>query len=169
MFLYETKTKTYGELLFKYLFILRIQILKVFNSLDFNLHLTVIIKISISIISYLVLFSTPGLLWHGGRWRQFTKSFRENETTVIGIAYDGAQGTLTYYKDGDCLGVAFRGLNKVVSSGEDLYPIVTSTAAKTEMTLGMTLRGFDNLQVRRIILLLFNMFSYKIYVQSLKY
>ena len=89
--------------------------------------------------------SHKGVLWHNGCWKQFTKPFRENEATTIGMCLDWPQGTLTYFKDGVCLGVAFRGLNKVT---EDLYPMVSSTAAKTEMTLGLCLRGFDNLQDR---------------------
>lgn len=43
----------------------------------------------------------------------YTKGFRENHPTQIGVLYDGIEGTLTYYKDGKCLGVAFRGLDKV--------------------------------------------------------
>lgn len=89
--------------------------------------------------------SHKGLLWHGGKWRQYTRPFRENEPTTVGIKFDWYQGTLTFYKDGECLGVAFSGLNSVK---EELYPIVCSTAAKTEMSLGLTLRGFDSLQDR---------------------
>jgi SPRY domain-containing SOCS box protein 3 len=44
-----------------------------------------------------------------------------------------------------CLGVAFTGLNEVA---EPLYPIVCSTAAKTEMALGVLKRDFVNLQDR---------------------
>lgn len=54
-------------------------------------------------------------------------------------------GTLTYFKDGKCLGVAFKGLNKVK---EPLYPMISSTAAKTEMVLENTRRDFVNLQDR---------------------
>ena len=54
--------------------------------------------------------------------------FRENIATTIGLYFDGVAGTLTYYKDGACLGVAFTGLQDVT---EPLYPIVCSTAAKT--------------------------------------
>ena len=89
--------------------------------------------------------SHKGLLWHNGKWRQYTKAFRENEATVVGVLLDMTQGTLTYYKDGMCLGVAFSGMNKVEG---DLYPIICSTAAKTEMGLGVTMRGFTDLQDR---------------------
>lgn len=89
--------------------------------------------------------SHKGMLWHNGKWTQYTKPFRENEATTVGLLFDGIQGTLTYYKDGQCLGVAFTGLNDI---DEPLYPIVCSTAAKTEMTLGVLRRDFLNLQDR---------------------
>ena len=54
-------------------------------------------------------------------------------------------GTLTYYKDGKNLGVAFTGLAAIE---EPLYPIICSTAAKTEMALGLTKREFISIQDR---------------------
>ena len=48
--------------------------------------------------------------------------------TTIGLYFDGVAGTLTYYKDGMCLGVAFTNLQDVT---EPLYPIVCSTAYRT--------------------------------------
>ncbi|XP_013777986.2 SPRY domain-containing SOCS box protein 3-like [Limulus polyphemus] len=89
--------------------------------------------------------SHKGLLWHNGEWRKFTKPFRENEATTVGLLFDGHQGTLTYFKDGICLGIGFSGLNLVE---DDLYPVVCSTAAKTEMTLSHMRRDFYNLQDR---------------------
>lgn len=89
--------------------------------------------------------SHKGLLWHGGTWYHYTKPFRENEATTVGILFDGVNGTLTYYKDGKCLGVAFRGLNEIK---DNLFPMVCSTAAKTEMTLAGMKRDFVNLQDR---------------------
>lgn len=89
--------------------------------------------------------SHKGLLWHRGTGLHFTKRFIENQATQIGLLFDGINGTLTYYKDGKRLGVAFRGLNEIK---KPLYPIVTSTAAKTEMTLAETRRDFVNLQDR---------------------
>ena len=73
---------------------------------------------------------------------------RENVATTIGIYFDGCNGTLTYYKDGACLGRAFAGLAEVE---EPLYPIVCSTAAKTEMALGVMKREFFSLQVKPIL------------------
>ncbi|XP_017095499.3 SPRY domain-containing SOCS box protein 3 isoform X2 [Drosophila bipectinata] len=89
--------------------------------------------------------SHKGVLWHKGVALLYTKRFRENHPTQIGVLFDGIEGTLTYYKDGKCLGVAFRGLNQI---DEPLYPIVCSTAAKTEMTLKCTRREFVSLQDR---------------------
>lgn len=89
--------------------------------------------------------SHKGLLWHGGKWFYYTKPFRENKATKVGILFDGIAGTITYYKDDKCLGVAFSGLSDIK---EPLYPIVCSTAAKTEMALGAMKRDFVNLQDR---------------------
>lgn len=89
--------------------------------------------------------SHKGLVWHGGIGYSFTKRFVENQSTKIGLLFDGINGTLTYYKDGECLGVAFHGLNKIK---KPLYPIVTSTAAKTEMIIAEQRRDFVNLQDR---------------------
>lgn len=89
--------------------------------------------------------SHKGLLWHNGFAYNYTKRFKENLPTTVGILFDGIAGTLTFYKDRVCLGVAFRGLNKIK---EPLYPIVCSTAAKTEMMLTELRRDFVNLQDR---------------------
>lgn len=89
--------------------------------------------------------SHKGMLWHAHNARPYTKPFRENVETTIGVYFDGLEGTLTYFKDGLNLGVAFSGLNDV---SEPLYPMVCSTAAKTEMALGVTKREFHSLQDR---------------------
>ena len=94
--------------------------------------------------------SHRGLLWHNGKSRKYTKPFKENESTKVGILYDGVKGTLTYYKDGVCLGEAFSGLNQL---NNDLYPMVASTAARTEMRIGVRKRSFTSLQDRcRVII-----------------
>lgn len=64
---------------------------------------------------------------------------------MLGMLFDGRRGTLTYYKDGTCLGVAFRDLHRV---REPLYPAVSSTAAKTEMCLANARRDYAGLQDR---------------------
>ena len=68
-----------------------------------------------------ILTHSQGFLWHGGKHRQYTKPFRENVATTVGIFFDGVAGTLTYFKDGVSLGVAFDRLNEV---HEPLYPSV---------------------------------------------
>lgn len=89
--------------------------------------------------------SHKGLLWHNGKYFEYTKPFSENRETKIGVFFDGIAGTLTYYKDGECLGVAFRGLQDIK---EPLFPIISSSAAKTEITLRIMKRDFVNLQDR---------------------
>ncbi|XP_014248161.1 SPRY domain-containing SOCS box protein 3 [Cimex lectularius] len=89
--------------------------------------------------------SHKGLVFHSGKWAYFTKPFKENEPTTVGILFDGIAGTITFYKDGKCLGVAFKNLHKVT---KNLYPIISSTAAKTEMVLVTMKRDFVNLQDR---------------------
>ena len=89
--------------------------------------------------------SHKGLLWNGGRHKQYIKAFRRNIATTIGLYFDGILGTLTYYKDGVSLGVAFTGLQDIK---DPLFPIVCSTAAKTEMSLGVLKRDFQSLQDR---------------------
>lgn len=89
--------------------------------------------------------SHKGYVWHDGIAYHYTTRFVENEPTRIGILFDGINGTLTYYKDGECLGVAFRGLNKIKKR---LYPVISSTAAKTEMVLAEQRHEFVGLQDR---------------------
>lgn len=89
--------------------------------------------------------SHKGQAWYSGICKQYTKPFRENEATTIGLLFNGLKGTLTYYKDGECLGVAFEDLHKIQ---DNLYPMVSSTAAKTEMTLLNCRRCFTSLQDR---------------------
>jgi len=88
--------------------------------------------------------SHKGRIWHAGRYKSYTEPFR-NIPTLIGVYFDGLAGTLTYYKDGVSLGIAFIDLQNVT---EQLYPIVCSTAAKTEMSLGLLKQDFQNLQDR---------------------
>ncbi|XP_019641695.1 PREDICTED: SPRY domain-containing SOCS box protein 3-like [Branchiostoma belcheri] len=84
-----------------------------------------------------------GILWHKGVDRPFAEPFAENTPTTVGLLY--CKGTLTYYRDGKCLGEAFKGLEKYEG---DLFPMIASTAAKTEMVLGATKREYPSLQDR---------------------
>lgn len=89
--------------------------------------------------------SHRGLIWHSGNSEKYCRPFRENYSTIVGLLFDGIYGTLTYFKDGVNLGVAFRNLNKIV---EPLYPIVSSTSMRSLMTLRRTEHEFVSLQDR---------------------
>lgn len=69
-----------------------------------------------------------GTLHHDGKTREYTKKFERG--SVIGCHLDLWKGTLSFYKNGEPLGVAFEGL-----LGKQLYPIISSTAARTRMKL----------------------------------
>ena len=49
---------------------------------------------------------------------------------MIGVKLNLYDGTLTYFKSGQCLGVAFTGLNQLQ---EPLFPLISSTAEDTEL------------------------------------
>lgn len=84
-------------------------------------------------------------MWHNGKWKEYTKPFQENCSTRIGCLFDGQNGTITFYKDGKSLGIAFSGLNKIK---ENLYPTISSTAAQSQFILTITRREYLNLQDR---------------------
>ncbi len=89
--------------------------------------------------------SHKGLLWHDGVLRPYTNPFQENEPFTIGTLFDGPRGTLTFYKDGVNLRIAFTGLDWIE---DGLYPLVCSPSIRTQMSLGLRLRGYRNLQDR---------------------
>ena len=76
----------------------------------------------------------------------FTEHFYEQPKTetVIGVLLDRNLGTLSYYKNGVSLGVAFREIN---DKQYDLFPCVKGSHG-TRMTLGRRFRSFNNLQDR---------------------
>ena len=53
-----------------------------------------------------------GTIWHNGVSHKYCEPFYEPKT-VIGCHLNLYDGTLTFYKNGQNLGVAFRGLNRV--------------------------------------------------------
>lgn len=69
-----------------------------------------------------------GTLHHNGKTREYTKKFERG--AIIGCHLDLWKGTLSFYKNGEPLGVAFEGL-----LGKSLYPMISSTAARTKMKL----------------------------------
>ena len=42
--------------------------------------------------------SHKGTIWHDGKQSTFTEPFKENVATVVGIYFDGVQGTIRYFK-----------------------------------------------------------------------
>lgn len=69
-----------------------------------------------------------GTLHHNGKTKDYTNKFERG--SIIGCHLDLWKGTLSFYKDGEPLGVAFDGL-----LGKQLYPMISSTAARTRMSL----------------------------------
>ncbi|XP_041363839.1 SPRY domain-containing SOCS box protein 3-like [Gigantopelta aegis] len=76
--------------------------------------------------------SYKGTICHAGKSSQYCEPFY-NKRTTIGCFLDIQGGTLTFFKNGIDLGVAFWGMDLV---GEPLYPLISSTAAETELALG---------------------------------
>lgn len=84
-----------------------------------------------------------GFVIHNGKTRAYTSPINCDRPTTLGLLFDGFEGTLTYFINGKCLGVAFTGLEKIE---EALYPMVASTAAKTKVTLVKSIREYTDLQ-----------------------
>jgi len=89
-----------------------------------------------------------GNLWHAASCQKsYCEPFYE-AGTVIGVHLNLYTGTLAFYRNGKNLGVAFTGLNQVT---EPLYPMISSTAAITEMQLGVTSCRYLTLQEKCFI------------------
>lgn len=69
-----------------------------------------------------------GQVWHKGQKRPYVPPF--GGPSVIGIYFNGIQGTLSFSVDGYCPQIAFEGLNDVK---EDLFPMIGSTIYKSEL------------------------------------
>ncbi|XP_060521315.1 SPRY domain-containing SOCS box protein 3 isoform X2 [Cylas formicarius] len=69
-------------------------------------------------------YSYHGYIQHNKLKRQYSRKFDKDR--IIGMHLDMCKGTLEYYLDRRPLGIAFRDLK-----GLDLYPMVSSTAAKS--------------------------------------
>ena len=81
-------------------------------------------------------------MWHDGKSRKYCDPFYESKT-VIGVHLDMVRGTLKFYKNGESLGVAFTGLDKV---SQELFPIISSTATTTELEVGRRVCRYLSLQ-----------------------
>lgn len=69
-----------------------------------------------------------GTFHHAGKSKEYTTRLERGAT--IGVLYDGWNGRLSFFRNSKPLGVAAEGLQ-----GKVLFPIVTSTAARTKMRL----------------------------------
>ncbi|KAL5018598.1 hypothetical protein ScPMuIL_004320 [Solemya velum] len=70
--------------------------------------------------------SYTGLTHHKGIKQPFSNKFGQG--TIVGVHLDMWHGTLAFYKNKKPLGIAYRGLQ-----GKTLYPMVSSTAARSGM------------------------------------
>ncbi|XP_041362407.1 SPRY domain-containing SOCS box protein 3-like [Gigantopelta aegis] len=78
--------------------------------------------------------SYTGQLQHKGEKRQYSAKF--GQSSIIGVHLDMWHGILSFYKNRKPLGIAYRGLQ-----GKTLYPMVSSTAARSGMKM-ITSRSF---------------------------
>lgn len=85
--------------------------------------------------------SYKGTVWHSGQSWQYCEPFYDS--TVIGILLDMDEGTLTFYKNGKSLGIAFYEINKMAT---ELFPTVSSTATLTEIELQRCSCRYQKLQ-----------------------
>lgn len=69
-----------------------------------------------------------GTIQHKGEMKQFTSKLERD--CIIGMHLDLWHGTLSIYNDGKPCGIAFHGLRNKI-----LYPMLSSTAARTRMKL----------------------------------
>lgn len=72
-------------------------------------------------------------------------SFKQSMKTILGLLFDGVEGTLSFYKDGKYLGLVFKNLHKV---REPLFPMVMSIPIGMKITLTSTWRDLGDLQAR---------------------
>lgn len=70
--------------------------------------------------------SYTGMVQHKGQKHSFSSKFGQG--TIIGLHLDMWRGTLAFYKNRKPLGIAYRGLQ-----GKTLFPVVSSTAARSGM------------------------------------
>jgi hypothetical protein len=90
--------------------------------------------------------SNKGHLWHDNISKSFCDSFDDDKhcgrDIRIGCLYDGYSGRVAYFKDGNCIGVAFMNLPVEM----ELYPMVSSTVAKSIIKLERAFESFPSLK-----------------------
>lgn len=98
--------------------------------------------------------SHTGQAWHKNESRQvcdkWDKGTCQSGPITIGCLFNGFNGQLSYFKNGVCLGVAFEGIDMK----ESLYPMMSSTVAKSCLRLDFVCESFPSLKemCRKIIL-----------------
>ena len=95
-----------------------------------------------------------GSLWHNRNHKDYTRPFYHLRKVIIGVLFDSNEGTLTYFKNGTRLGVAFRDLDKVE---EELFPTVSSDADEIIISIKKSVRDFTDLQDRCRAVILSNL------------
>lgn len=86
--------------------------------------------------------SHKGLIWHNGVYSKYTNDLTTNGSLTVGLLFDTMRGELSYFINGQNLGVAFSDLN---NCPKDLYPVVGSTAKRTRMRLTGSYCGYATL------------------------
>ena len=99
-----------------------------------------------------------GCLYHNGvevekQYLQHLNTECQNSTRcnvckgfrILGLYFDGIEGTLTYYINGVSLGIAFSGFEKVSNK---LFPVVSATAIRTMILIHTQKRDFCSLEER---------------------
>ena len=86
--------------------------------------------------------SYKGQTWHRGKSSDYCEPFFD-QSTVIGLLLNMYAGTLTFFINGVSQGVAFTGLHL---KQKPLYPMISSTTAETEMSLGVRTCRYLSLQ-----------------------
>jgi len=86
--------------------------------------------------------SYKGNIWHKGQVTRYCEPFYE-QNTIIGIHLNLYAGTITFYKDGKSLGIAFK---NILTCDREFYPMICSTAANTELEVGVQTCCYTKLQ-----------------------
>jgi SPRY domain-containing SOCS box protein 3 len=85
--------------------------------------------------------SYKGNTWHKGQPTRYCDPFYD-QSTVIGVHLNLYTGTITFYKDGKSLGVAFKAIE---TAGKEFYPVICSTAINTELEVGIQTCRYSSL------------------------
>lgn len=80
------------------------------------------------------ILSQNGLVYHAAKPTVYTTPFKLGREFTMGFLFDSSAGTLSYYKNGEYLGVAFNNMRE--PSGLPLFPMIcSSNSARVRLTL----------------------------------